>query len=71
MKLKTAEEVEVGDVIEYEAFGGTHRIVKVTEVEADIKNGKPGFSGIVSNGADIGIPVWGYCYQIVRYISHA
>jgi hypothetical protein len=53
-----------GDLVTYEAFGGLMRTVKVTNVDDDIKNGKPGF-----DGHSIGIPTdtyWGYDHQIVR-----
>jgi len=67
--LKTALDVQVGDVIIYESFGGERRKVLVDEVSENIKNGRAGFSGsLVSNPDDF---VWGYCDQIVRYISHA
>jgi len=58
---------KVGDVIEYTAFGDL-RTVRVTNVEADIKNGEPGFDGILLDlyGEETGLTVWGYDYQIVR-----
>ena len=67
MSLKTADDVQVGDVVEQEAFGGIRRIVTVTEVSNDIKNGRKGFSGTTEEG----LPVWGYCSQIRQYITHA
>jgi hypothetical protein len=66
--LKTAEQVQVGDVIIYRTWGGENRQVTVTLVSSDIKNGRAGFEGIV-----IGWPadyVWGYCSQIVKFVSH-
>jgi hypothetical protein len=35
----------IGDVIEYQLVGGGIRWVRVTNREADIKNGRPGFDG--------------------------
>ena len=62
-----------GSVIEYEAFGGVRRRVKVKAVKRDVKNGLPGFDGtIVSSPAgDLpsGQPVWGYDSQIRGVIS--
>ena len=66
--LKTANEVQAGDVIIYRTYSGENRQVTVTLVSSDIKNGRAGFEGIV-----IGWPtdyVWGYCSQIVKFISH-
>jgi hypothetical protein len=57
---------EVGSVIEYETFGGGLRVVRVEVVEANIKNGLPGFDGTVVEGPDRGMSVWGYDDQIVR-----
>ena len=65
--LKTAEEVQVGDVVRYRNFGGQDIEVKVDEVSSDIKNGRAGFGGWTVKD---NIPVWGYCSQIVCFISH-
>ena len=64
--FKTAEDVQIGDVIIYATYGGEHRTVKVTFVSQDIKNGRAGFDGVTLEG----LPVWGYCSQIVKYVSH-
>lgn len=67
---------EVGDTIRYSPFGGGIRSVKVTGKDADIKNCKPGFIGILTDSVS-GAPVpsetepgtdqtvWGYDNQIV------
>lgn len=65
--MKTANDLQIGDVIVQRTTVGSERVVTVTNVEADIKNGRPGFDGTLENG----VAVWGYCEQIVRYISHA
>jgi len=62
---------EVGSVIEYRAFGGELRRVRVTEKEANIKNGRAGFDGELLNGAPPSEEwsVWGYDDQIVRVVE--
>lgn len=60
---------EVGDTIEYAAFGGERRIVLVTAKHADIKNGRAGFDGEVESTRGIGQTVWGYDTQIIRNVS--
>ena len=55
----------IGSVIKYSAFGGVIRVVTVTEKEADIKNGYPGFSGDMADGQS----VWGYNNQIIQVVS--
>ena len=50
----------VGDTIEYIAFGGERRVVVVEEKSMDIKNGRPGFDAW---------DCWGYDDQIVRVVS--
>lgn len=57
---------EVGDVIEYQTFGGRPRRVLVTH-KADV-NGWPGFDGICIEGADPGMTCWGYNDQITRVV---
>ena len=52
----------VGDTIVYHS--GTRRVVLVDEKESDIKNGQPGFGGVVTEGPDKGMSVWGYDSQI-------
>jgi len=66
--FKTAEDVQVGDVIIYESLGYDRREIKVTSVSKDIKNGRAGFDGVTVDGNQ---KVWGYCSQIVKYVSHA
>ena len=67
-----------GSVIVYHAFGGCRRTVLVEAKAADIKNGRPGFSGVLV-GSDlkplpadsndrIGNGVWGYDSQIARIV---
>ena len=55
----------IGSVIKYTAFGGVVRVVTITEKEADIKNGRPGFGGDMADGQ----LVWGYDSQIIQVIS--
>jgi hypothetical protein len=56
----------VGDVIEYAAFGGEIRRVRVTVKDDDVKNGAPGFEGTM---VDSGMGVWGYNDQITRVVE--
>lgn len=58
---------EIGDVICYSAFGGTRRYVRVTNKEADIKNGRSGFDGCT---IDTQMNVWGYDSQIIAVDHH-
>ena len=58
----------VGDTIEYRAFGGETRTVEVQGKEDDIKNGRPGFDGVCIN-PNPGQPVWGYDDQITRVVK--
>jgi archaeosine-15-forming tRNA-guanine transglycosylase len=58
----------VGDVIKYITYDDTYRVVKVTGIEPEGKNGKDVFDGIVldTNGnTPPGNEVWGYHYQVV------
>lgn len=72
MKTIYLKDLSVGDVIEYAAFGGEKRIVRIEHLEEDVKNGLPGFDGV-----QIDMPigddwkVWGYCDQILRIIRKA
>ncbi len=52
---------KVGDLVrtKYPA-----RSVLVTDREADIKNDKPGYSGILMTGHHKGMPTWGYDEQV-------
>jgi hypothetical protein len=64
-----------GDIIRYNAFGGCGRTVLVEEKDDDIKNGRPGFHGVMvdSNLKPLpekdGMGVWGYDSQIVRVVK--
>jgi hypothetical protein len=58
-------EYDAGDVIWYRPFGGGLRRVIVEERLADVKNGRPGFDGLVLSGPEKGVAVWGYDDQIV------
>jgi hypothetical protein len=53
--MTTTRTYAVGDTIEYSAFGGVRRTVLVTNREEEIKNGRPGFDGITTEGES----VWG------------
>jgi len=55
---------KVGDTIAYTAFGGEQRIVLVTKVSDDIKNGRAGFCGMQYNSVLELESVWGYSSQI-------
>lgn len=63
----------VGNTIKYQTFCIYHRVVRVTAKEDDIKNGKPGFDGVLissDNPSDtVGSSVWGYDSQIVEVVS--
>lgn len=56
----------IGDQIVYSPFGGGMRTVTVTDKEADIKNGRPGFDGVMADGTT----VWGYDDQILFVFRH-
>lgn len=57
---------EVGDVVDYyTTFGDDLRTVMITDKEPDVKNGRPGFDGVVISGPEAGLSVWGYDWQIV------
>lgn len=58
---------DVGDTITYTTFGGHQsRTVRVTHKEDDIKNGRPGFDGVVILGPETDLEVWGYDDQITK-----
>jgi len=61
---------EIGDMIVYSAFGGEKRTIIVDEKEEDIKNGRPGFGGIIISSSEpsdkTGQSVWGYDSQIIE-----
>ena len=67
----TTIDYSVGDTIMYYAFGDEARNVRVTNKEADVKNGRPGFDGIVVSGPETGQSVWGYDDQIAYLIRRA
>lgn len=58
----------VGSIVEYRAFGGGVRVVRITARHADIKNGRPGFDAEYLSGSDY--DVWGYDSQIVRVLQN-
>lgn len=53
-------EYRAGDTVTYRVFGGELRTVRVTARLTDVKNGQPGFDGVLPSGAT----VWGYDVQI-------
>ena len=55
----------VGSTIKYRAFGGEIRTVVVESKEEDIKNGRPGFDGMVRPGEWC----WGYDDQIISVVK--
>jgi hypothetical protein len=58
-----------GDTIEYAAFGGEVRRVRVISREADVKDGEPGFVGeIVDGTCGDDAMCWGYDRQIMRVL---
>lgn len=65
---KTANDVQIGDIVLVQGWDGERRTVKVTYVSEDIKNGRAGFDGIRTTD---GLEVWAYCDQIAQFISHA
>lgn len=56
--------VKTGDTVEYATFGGGIRVVAVTHVLKDVKNGYPGFDGVIVGTEDE--TVWGYADQILK-----
>lgn len=73
------EDLNIGDVIVYEAFGGEKRRVKIENLEEEIKNERSGFSGVLLNEDNTPVPntsnldsrphahVWGYTSQIIHH----
>lgn len=71
----------IGDIIEYTAFGGERRRVVVTAKLDDVKNDRPGFDGTqiplnCSSPWDLAQEVWadcpgvwGYDDQITRVVT--
>lgn len=58
--VKGVPHYEVGDTVVYETFCGPRTVI-ITAKHADVKNGRPGFSGRNEGGT-----YWGYDYQVVR-----
>jgi hypothetical protein len=63
-----------GSIIVYQAFGGARRRVLVEEREDDVKNGRPGFSGVLitengKNPSESDDGVWGYDDQIIQVVQ--
>jgi hypothetical protein len=59
--------ISVGARIGYKPFLGGLRMVTVTLVDPDIRNGRPGFEGVVDGVTDPDdAGVWGYADQIIR-----
>ncbi len=56
--------VKTGDTVEYATFGGGIRVVEVTQALKDVKNGYPGFDGVIVGTANE--TVWGYADQILK-----
>jgi hypothetical protein len=54
--------LNAGDTVEYATFGGGIREVKVTDVLENVKNGFPGFDGVIVG--TVNDTVWGYTDQI-------
>lgn len=52
---------KIGDTVTYRTFMGGTRTVTVTNREDDVKNGLPGFDGIIE---ETGETVWGMDNQI-------
>lgn len=60
-----------GDLVRYETFGDNTRLVEVTAVLDDVKNGEPGFDGIVVEGPETGMNVWGYSSQVLEVMRQS
>ena len=61
--------MNAGDTIEYATFGGGIRVVEVTQALENVKNGYPGFDGVIvdtANETEVGEKVWGYADQILK-----
>ena len=63
--MNVLPDYEVGDVVEYETFGGRPRRVLVSYKSHDIKNGEPGFDGTLIGPGSEPFGVWGYSRQII------
>lgn len=56
---------KVGDIVQYQSLYSIRK-VKITNIESDIKDGRPGFEGIIVSGPEKGAEVWGYLDYIIR-----
>ena len=57
----------VGDTIVYQKVHRT-RTVLVENVLADIKNGRVGFTGVVTEGPEATLDVWGYNDRVIPIV---
>ena len=66
--MKIDKTYKIGDTVRYETFTGSLRTVRVTAKLDDVKNGRPGFDGVLlGSSQDKGLnEVWGYDDQIIR-----
>jgi hypothetical protein len=75
------EDLHIGDVVVYEAFGGEKRRVLIEHLDEEIKNERSGFSGVMLDENNRPIPndsgiddrperhVWGYTSQITQHLG--
>jgi hypothetical protein len=63
-KNERFHQIEAGDTVEYATFGGGVRVVEVTQALENVKNGYPGFDGVIVGTASE--TVWGYADQILK-----
>ena len=56
-----------GSIIDYRTWTGEVRRVLVKTREDDVKNGRSGFDGVMTN--DTTFEVWGYDDQIIRVVA--
>lgn len=64
----------IGSIIEYSPFGGGTRRARVTLREAEGKNGRPTFDGVLLKQDNTPVEgddanVWGYDSQILRIVT--
>ena len=65
---------KAGDTVHYLDFAGTRRTVLVESVSDDIKNGRPGFEGVLLHTTSLADVrdgpeyVWGYESQITMVV---
>jgi len=68
---------KVGDIILQQSWSFGQRYIRIINKDADIKNGTPGFDGVLCNksGAEVnqddkyGNKVWGYDHQILKVVT--